>query len=62
MTYAHELAVLLDFRINAKGKNGKPPGQVYGKPSKIDPITNNKSDPDTGQAMEDCIKGKLVSQ
>ncbi len=56
MTYGHELAVLLDLRINPNGKNGKPPGQVYGQPSKIDPVTGQRTDPDTGQAMEDCIK------
>ncbi len=62
IVYGHELANFLDYRINPKGKNGKPPGQVYGKPSTIDPITNHQTDPDTGQAMEDCIKGKLKSQ
>ena len=60
--YGHELANLLDYRINPKGKNGKPPGQVYGKPSIMDPPTGKRTDPDTGQAMEDCIKGKLASQ
>jgi len=62
ITYGHELAVLLDLRINPKGKNGKPPGQVYGKPSTIDPITKSPTDPDTGQAMEDCIGRKLSNQ
>jgi RHS repeat-associated protein len=62
ITYGHELAVLLDYRINPKGKNGKPPGQIYGKPSTIDPITNNPTDPDTGQAMEDCIGRKPGNQ
>jgi RHS repeat-associated protein len=60
--YAHELAVLLDFRINPKGKNGRPPGQVYGNPSKIDPITRRATDPDTGQTMEDCIKRQQARQ
>jgi RHS repeat-associated protein len=62
MTYGHELAVLLDYRINPKGKNGRRPGQVYGSPSTIDPVTGNPTDPDTGQAMENCIKRKLGSQ
>ncbi|HEX3250603.1 MAG TPA: DUF4214 domain-containing protein [Pyrinomonadaceae bacterium] len=61
MTYGHELAVLLDYRINPKGKDGKPAGQVYGTPSVIDPFTNRPTDPDTGQAMENCIKRKLGS-
>jgi hypothetical protein len=38
ITYGHELANLLDYRINPKGKNGKAPGFVYGT-SGIDPIT-----------------------
>jgi len=58
MTYGHELANLLDYRINPKGKNGKRPGQVYGSPSIIDPITGYPTDPDSGQAMENCMKRK----
>jgi hypothetical protein len=50
MTYGHELAVLLDMRKNPKGKNGKAAGFVYGRPG---------VDPDTGQAMEDCMKFRL---
>jgi hypothetical protein len=50
ITYAHELANLLDYRRNPKGKDGKQPGFVYGKPG---------SDPDTGQAVEECMKKKL---
>jgi hypothetical protein len=60
--YGHELANLLDYRLNPKGKNGRRPGQVYGSPSIIDPATGKLTDPDTGQAMENCIKRKLGSQ
>ena len=59
MTYGHELANLLDHRINPKGKNGRLPGQVYGSPSIIDPTTGKRTDPDTGQAVENCMKRKL---
>ena len=60
-TYGHELANLLDYRMNPKGKNGKPPGFVYGTPG-IDPTTNRRRDADTGQAMEDCMKKRLGNQ
>ena len=58
MTSGHELANLLDHRINPKGKYGRPPDQVYGSPSILDPATGNPTDPDTGQAMENCMKRK----
>ena len=50
MTYGHELANLLDYRKNSKGRDGKPPGSVYGKPG---------ADTDTGQAVENCMRGKM---
>jgi len=53
ITYGHELANLLDARKNLKGKmvdGVRELGRTYGNP--------DADDPDTGQAVEDCMKRK----
>jgi len=61
MIYGHELANLLDMRMNPKGKNGKRAGEVYGRPGAA-PAPGEPHDPDSGQAMEDCMTRKLQNQ
>jgi len=45
-----------------KRRARRPPGEVYGTPSIVNPAIGRRSDPDTGQAMENCIRRKLNNQ
>jgi hypothetical protein len=53
-SYAHELANILDERLNPPGTtNGQPYGGTYGNPREP------QGDPDTGAQVEICIFGAL---